>query len=179
MIASRSGGIESRAQRMASRSASARSMPIATAPRTIWVSCLANRVGISGAWASIDIAAVVVLDAGAGQGDQVGGGQQVFGFVVGDRDRLGVHAGDHAGDRRGELGAHLRLGAGVADRVRPAAMPAYGRVDADQDEPVAHGGDDGVVGVPGGGDGTDDDDAPLPADGPSTVGADLADQRPS
>ena len=53
MIASRSGGIESRAHRIASRSASARSMPIATAPRTIWVSCLANRVGISGAWASI------------------------------------------------------------------------------------------------------------------------------
>ena len=51
MSMSRSGGIESRAQR--SYQASCLGMPMATAPRMIWVSSLANLVGISGAWASI------------------------------------------------------------------------------------------------------------------------------
>ena len=53
MSVSRSGGIESRAQRVASRNASCLGMPMATAPRMIWVSSLANLVGISGAWASM------------------------------------------------------------------------------------------------------------------------------
>jgi hypothetical protein len=52
-MARRSGGIESRAQRIARRMASGRSRPMATAPRTSWTSCLVNRVGISGAWASM------------------------------------------------------------------------------------------------------------------------------
>jgi hypothetical protein len=48
--ASRSGGIEFLAQRIANAIARGRAIPIAKAPRTI---CLANRVGISGAWASM------------------------------------------------------------------------------------------------------------------------------
>ena len=51
--ARRSGGMLSRAQRMASVTAAARSTPSAMAPRTIWTSCLAKRVGISGAWQSM------------------------------------------------------------------------------------------------------------------------------
>ena len=34
-----------------------------------------------------DVAAVVVLDAGAGQGDEVGGREQLLGLGVGQRDR--------------------------------------------------------------------------------------------
>ena len=43
-------GMLSRAQRMASARARLRDMPTATHPRTIWLSCFAKRVGISGAW---------------------------------------------------------------------------------------------------------------------------------
>ena len=57
---------------------------------------------------------------------------------------------------------------------RPDALRALVESDADEDEPVAHRGDDVVVGVPRGGDGTDDDDAAPPFEGVPTVGSDLA-----
>ncbi len=76
MIASRSGGIESRAQRMASRSASAAVHADGDGAADDLGELLGEPGRHLGGVGVDDVAAVVVVDAGAGQGDEVGGREQ-------------------------------------------------------------------------------------------------------
>ena len=101
--------------------------------------------------------------------------QQPVDFGVAELVPVGSRRADDAADHGGKLLPHGDLAAGVADRLTPGPLRArYLSVGADHDKPVAHGGDNGMRGIPGGGDGADNDDAPDPGQGLAAIGADIA-----
>ncbi len=87
---------------------------------------------------------------------------------------LHVERGEHPPHGSREVGAHLLLGADVAQRLPTVVQAPDVAVDAHEPEAVPHGCDDGVVRVVGGGRRADDDQAPGPRQGAPAVGPDVA-----
>ena len=151
-IAIRSGGILSRAHLMASRLARSRDMPTAMPPRTTCTSCLENRVGISGAWAGINVTFEIQFDSGSRQRYDVGGGQQLRLLPVGQIDfAIILQIAQQAADCFNQFLPHFNF---VPVLCSSLACPASGRpavsveFDPYQDEPVSHHRHHGVMGIP-------------------------------
>ena len=69
----------------------------------------------------------------------VGSGKQSIGLGIREVRRRGVHTGDDPRHSAGQLPPHLWFGTGVADGLAPSGRSGLRGVDANENEPIAHG----------------------------------------